>query len=177
MLGSLAFTFYATSKIKLAQSSTNEAFENRYGALYLNYSSDHWISRYVVVWSLMRRFAVTAVLIFLMSYPLIQLMCLAVIAVTALIAAVRLMPYKTKTELISQVLGEVVSLLAIALSLCLNYNGSLSVETKYSLGSSIVYTIAFGTAIIALSFLCKTIKDSILLLKGFATYNYIEPNN
>eukprot|EP00826_Nyctotherus_ovalis_P002314 TRINITY_DN10451_c0_g1_i5.p2 TRINITY_DN10451_c0_g1~~TRINITY_DN10451_c0_g1_i5.p2 ORF type:complete len:101 (-),score=7.43 TRINITY_DN10451_c0_g1_i5:38-340(-) len=85
----------------------------------------------------MRRFAVAAILVFLANYPLIQFICLAVIIVIALTTIVRILPYKNKSELISQLIGEVISLLFIVMSLCLNYNESLSVETKYNLGSSV----------------------------------------
>eukprot|EP00826_Nyctotherus_ovalis_P034244 TRINITY_DN2825_c0_g2_i1.p1 TRINITY_DN2825_c0_g2~~TRINITY_DN2825_c0_g2_i1.p1 ORF type:complete len:132 (+),score=12.30 TRINITY_DN2825_c0_g2_i1:34-396(+) len=118
-----------------------------------------------------------ALLVFAADFPLVQLIGLLITTITALGAMVHLRPYRYKSEFFSHIVGEVVSLFAVVVSCCLNYAESMSSESRNALGASIVYMMAVGTAVMSLGLLYETAKELIIIIKGFAEYSHIAPDN
>lgn len=166
---SLAFIVYAALAAKL----DGRVFSGRFGDV----CADRRKSQYAVAGSLVRRCLAVSCLVFLSEYSLAQFISLFVMTLVTLGGILYFRPYRGRNEYFSSIIGEVGSLVVLSAGCLLNYVKSFSSETRNSLGEAVVYTMAFGTSVIAVGSLYETAKSAVVFLKEMRMkkYSHIVP--
>ena len=163
LLGNLIFIAFAIKSVNNLDLYYYETFSTRFGKIYSN--NRHKLSRYVIVGSLIRRSLVTFCLVFFTDYPLIQFASLLILTTATLPAIIFFRPYKIRNEYFNSIIGEVGSLILLTGSCSLHYFQDISTEVRNSIGIAIVYTITFGTTVMAIGLLYETAKNVVAFIK------------
>jgi len=163
LLGNFIFIAFAIKSAKSSDSYYDEIFINHFGKIYSN--TKHKLSRYVIVGSLIRRSLITFCLVFFTDYPLIQFISLLMLTAITSPAIIFFRPYKIRNEYFNNIIGEVGSLVLLTGSCSLHYLQDLSTEIRNSIGIAVVYTITFGTTVMAIGLLYETAKNAVAFIK------------
>jgi len=164
LLGNFIFIAFAIKSAENSDLYYNKAFTNHFGEIYSN--TKHKFSRYAIVGSLIRRSLVTLCLVFFTDHPLIQFVSLLILTTATLLAIIFFRPYKIRNEYFNSIIGEVGSLILLSASCSLHYLQDLSTEFRNSIGIAVVYTMTFGTTVMAIGLLYETAKNVMAFIEN-----------
>ncbi len=135
----------------------------RYGAVFSEYRSSS-PSRFSQVFSVIRRTAAVATVVFLGEYPAAQVACMIVMSSLSFLITLSLNPYKSAFRATSNALAELGSIAVAGILAKLN-TVDLGEEESNALGRAAVYVMVGTTAGVAASSLGESVRDGIEFLK------------